>query len=170
MRVSDSSPRLHAYLHQLKGKALMKDAVDAGSPGQLQCVYLISGAFNSLLKVHSKLLDHPSRNGKRSRQEFSAQPRNYTKRAMSSASYEGCELHLFIGGGRATVCEWGQRALIESVLSFHRVGLGDKTQAIRLGSKPAHPLGHLSPVASFLVFHGSVVLEDRVLLCDPDWL
>lgn len=59
MGVSDSSSRPSPYLHQLKGKALVEDAIDAGAPRQLQGVDLISRAFDSLLKVHSKLLDHP---------------------------------------------------------------------------------------------------------------
>lgn len=69
--VSDAPSRLSTYLYQLKGKALMKDAIDSGTPRQLQCIHLISRALNSLLKVHSKLLDHPSRKEKAKGQDGS---------------------------------------------------------------------------------------------------
>ncbi len=48
------------HLHQLEGKALMKDAVDLRSTRQVGGVHLISRSFNALLKVHPKLLHHPA--------------------------------------------------------------------------------------------------------------
>lgn len=47
------------YLHQFKGESLMEDAVDSSSSRQLIGINLVTGAFNTFLEVHSKLLDHP---------------------------------------------------------------------------------------------------------------
>lgn len=52
------------YLHQLKRKPLVEDAIDAGTPRELQCVHLVSRALDPLFKVHPKLLDHPTRKKK----------------------------------------------------------------------------------------------------------
>lgn len=52
------------YLHQLKGKPLMEDAIDSGAPRELQRVHLVSRALYPLFKVHPKLLDHPMRKKK----------------------------------------------------------------------------------------------------------
>lgn len=49
-----------SHLHQLKGKAFVKDAVDLRSAGQVGGVHLISRPFDALLKVHAKLLHHPA--------------------------------------------------------------------------------------------------------------
>lgn len=38
----------------------MKDSVDLRSAGQVGGVHLVSGPFNALLKVHTKLLHHPT--------------------------------------------------------------------------------------------------------------
>ena len=53
------------HLNQLKGKTLMKDAVDPSTSRQLICVYLITWTFNTLLKVHRELLHHPEEKGSR---------------------------------------------------------------------------------------------------------
>lgn len=37
----------------------MENSVDPSTSGQLRRVHLVSGPLNALLKVHSKLLDHP---------------------------------------------------------------------------------------------------------------
>lgn len=37
----------------------MKEAVDLGTTRKLIGVHLVPGAFNALLKVHTKLLHHP---------------------------------------------------------------------------------------------------------------
>lgn len=49
-----------SHLHQLKGKAFVKDAVDLRSARQVGGVHLISRPFDALLKVHAKLLHHPA--------------------------------------------------------------------------------------------------------------
>lgn len=54
-----SAPCLHTNLEQFKGKAFMEDTVDPGTAQQLICVHLVSRALNALLKVHTKLLNHP---------------------------------------------------------------------------------------------------------------
>lgn len=46
------------HLDQLKGEALVKDAVDFCSAGQLHCVHLVPRALDPLLKVHGELLHH----------------------------------------------------------------------------------------------------------------
>ena len=48
------------YLDQLKGEALVEDAVDLGSARQLLSVHLVPGALDALLKVHAELLHHPA--------------------------------------------------------------------------------------------------------------
>lgn len=49
------------YLDQLEGEALMENSVNPSTSGQLCRVHLVSGPLDALLKVHSKLLDHPER-------------------------------------------------------------------------------------------------------------
>lgn len=56
----EENRRNTGHLHQLEGKALMKDAVDLRSTRQVRGVHLISRPFNALLKVHAKLLHHPA--------------------------------------------------------------------------------------------------------------
>ena len=46
-------------LYYLKRKAFMEYTIDFSTPWELQGVYLIPWPFNSLLKIHSKLLNHP---------------------------------------------------------------------------------------------------------------
>lgn len=58
------APPLPHYLHQLEGKPLMEDAIDSGTPRELQRVHLVSRALYPLFKVHPKLLDHPTRKKK----------------------------------------------------------------------------------------------------------
>ena len=47
------------YLDEFEGEALMKDAVDLGSAGQVGGVHLISRPLDALFKVHAELLHHP---------------------------------------------------------------------------------------------------------------
>lgn len=47
------------YLHKLKWESFVKDAIDPGATREFIGVNLISRTFNALLKVHSKLLNHP---------------------------------------------------------------------------------------------------------------
>lgn len=41
----------------------MKDSVDLGTTGQVGGIHLVSRPFNTLLKVHTKLLHHPTHSG-----------------------------------------------------------------------------------------------------------
>lgn len=60
------------HLHQLEGKALMKDAVDLRSTRQVGGVHLISRPFDALLKVHTKLLHHPADCTQNTRKDFTS--------------------------------------------------------------------------------------------------
>lgn len=51
---------ISSHLHQLKGKALVKNAIDLGTTRQVRGVHLIPRTFNALLKIHAKLLHHPT--------------------------------------------------------------------------------------------------------------
>lgn len=46
------------HLDQLKGEALVKDAIYFSSTWQLHCVHLVPGALDPLLEVHRELLHH----------------------------------------------------------------------------------------------------------------
>lgn len=50
-----------AHLHQLKRKALMEDAVDLCTTRQIGGIHLVSRSLYALLKVHAKLLNHPTK-------------------------------------------------------------------------------------------------------------
>lgn len=49
-----------AHLHQLKGEALVENAVDLGAARQVGCVHLIPRTLDAFFKVHCKLLHHPA--------------------------------------------------------------------------------------------------------------
>lgn len=66
------------HLHQLEGKALVKDAVDLRATRQVGGVHLISRPFDALLKVHGKLLHHP------------ADCAQYTGKVLTSGTAEMC--------------------------------------------------------------------------------
>lgn len=144
IRVSDVPSRLTTYLYQFKGKAFMKDAIDSGPPRQLQCVHLVSRALDSLLKVHSKLLDHPSRKENSQDRSFCGKL-CFLKRHLS---------YMYLLGEACHSVQVGLGVLWESDLSCHYVSLGDKYLGISLGSKHVYPLSQLvSPVDNFLVFY-----------------
>lgn len=56
-----STPWLLTNLEQFKGKAFVEDTVDPGTTQQLICVHLVPRTLNALLKVDTKLLDHPDK-------------------------------------------------------------------------------------------------------------
>lgn len=51
----------------------MEEAVDLGAARQLVGVHLVPGAFNALLKVHTKLLHHPDKGDAQKTQDLQLQ-------------------------------------------------------------------------------------------------